>query len=175
MKKNSLREVKFDDTEILVMNVDILNQKLCPYIKMQNTLDSINRELQHFMGLPPKKYDNQLLYIISEECEFKNTIIEHLEYFHFKMGKVVKRITSVNLVFELSQNSFLFEQFDFIVIEEIDAFYNCSNKIQSKLAKLFLIFLENGGKLLISGTEFDNSNDPLSRILYQGSLLNLTN
>lgn len=60
------------------------------------------------------------------------------------------------------------------MIENIEEFYNSTDAIQKKLARILESYLETGGKLLVTGCEFDNSNDSLSKILYQGNLLNLT-
>ncbi|KXT66415.1 MAG: hypothetical protein E7C48_04765 [Streptococcus lutetiensis] len=77
-------------------------------------------------------------------------------------------------MFELTHNNALFEAFDLVIIEDIDVTYNCSDKIQKRISNFLKDYLENGGKLLITGSNFDSSNDSLSQILYQGSLLNLT-
>ncbi|HFI0346454.1 TPA: hypothetical protein ACGOWL_001911 [Streptococcus suis] len=174
MKNTSKEQATFNDTEVLEIYIDLLYRKLSSDIKLQNPFDSINRELQHFFELPLKKFISQLLFVISDRNELKSNIIEYLECYFIEISKKVKHTTGVSLVFELTYNSALFETFDLVIIEDIDVFYNCSDNIQKKISNFLIEYLENGGKLLITGSNFDNSNDPLSQILYQGSLLNLT-
>lgn len=173
--KNTIKEqVTFKDTEVLEIYLDLLYRKLSSDVKLQNPFDSINRELQHFFELPLKKFISQLLYVISDRNELKSNIIEYLECYFIETSKKVKHTTGVSLVFELTHNNALFEVFDLVIVENIDVCYNCSDKIQKKISNFLKDYLENGGKLLITGSNFDSSNDSLSQILYQGSLLNLT-
>ncbi|HFI0787952.1 TPA: hypothetical protein ACGO2N_001651 [Streptococcus suis] len=174
MKNTSKEQATFNDIEVLEIYIDLLYRKLSSDIKLRNPFDSINRELQHFFELPLKKFNSQLLHVISDRNELKRDIIEYLECYFIETSKKVKHTTGVSLVFELTHNNALFEVFNLVIIEDIDVFYNCSDKIQKRISNFLKDYLENGGKLLITGSNFDSSNDSLSQILYQGSLLNLT-
>ncbi|MCQ8266601.1 hypothetical protein NF408_01265 [Streptococcus suis] len=69
MKNTSKEQATFNDIEVLEIYIDLLYRKLSSDIKLRNPFDSINRELQHFFELPLKKFNSQLLHVISDRNE----------------------------------------------------------------------------------------------------------
>ncbi|MGQ7338469.1 hypothetical protein ACTGYP_11320 [Streptococcus suis] len=175
MNNNGLKEnTVFNDMEILEIFIDLLYRNLDSDTKVRSSFDSINREVSDFFGIPQKSYIGQLLYIISDVDQIRRSFVDHIEFYYREMNRKVKRVVGVSLAIEIVQNVHFLEEFDVVMIENIEEFYNSTDAIQKKLARILESYLETGGKLLVTGCEFDNSNDSLSKILYQGNLLNLT-
>lgn len=175
MNNHGLNEnTVFNDMEILEIFIDLLYRNLDSDTKVRSSFDSINREVSDFLGIPQKSYIGQLLYIISDVDHIRRSFVDHIEFYYQEMNRKVKRVVGVSLAIEIVQNVHFLEEFDVVMIENIEEFYNSTDAIQKKLARILESYLETGGKLLVTGCEFDNSNDALSKILYQGNLLNLT-
>lgn len=165
MNNKDLKEnTVFNDMEILEIFIDLLYRNLDSDTRLRSSFESINREVSDFFGMPPKSYIGQLLYIISDVDQIRRSFVDHIEFYYREMNRKVKRVVGVSLAIEIVQNVHFLEEFDVVMIENIEEFYNSTDAIQKKLARILESYLETGGKLLVTGCEFDNSNDALSKI-----------
>lgn len=170
----SNRSSKFNNREILEVFTDLLYRKLQPTIVLRDTFNIINQELEEFLGVPNKKYAGQLLYVVSDTEQIKQSFVKYLEDYYCEINKRVKRIEGLEFVFEIVYHVGFPNEFDVLIIENVEEFYKTSKEIQKRLFEVLQEYLDNGGKLLITGNEFDGSDDALGKILYQGNLLNLS-
>ncbi|MGU7878067.1 hypothetical protein ACS6ZA_11465 [Streptococcus suis] len=158
MNNNGLNEnTVFNEMEILEIFIDLLYRNLDSDTKVRSSFDSINREVSDFFGIPQKSYIGQLLYIISDVDHIRRSFVDHIEFYYQEMNRKVKRVVGVSLAIEIVQNVHFLEEFDVVMIENIEEFYNSTDAIQKKLARILESYLETGGKLLVTGCEFDNS------------------